>query len=424
MTAPNPHTGTRFNLAQMEAARGPAAESVQDRGWNVQAGDLDFPMMVLKESAVSHNIRLMSDYCRAHDVELSPHGKTTMMPWLIEQQLAAGAWGMTAATPAQCKVYRQFGVAKILLANELVDPQAIRWVAGELEDPDFEFLCYVDSADSVEILNSTLKGAGSGRPLGVLVELGYPGGRTGARSIEQAREVARLAARSPRLELRGASGFEGFLRDEKSPDVSDACRRYLQDVQHLTVALHSAGLVQSTPMIVSCGGSAYFDAVVQALGPSEFAFPVRTILRAGCYVSHDAEMYETTSPLAGRSTGSDQERLESALELWATVWSRPEPNLAIVGFGRRDAPYDYRLPVPTGVCSRTNRSIRPVHGQLAVTSLNDQHAFVQVAPEDPLAVGDQVLFGVSHPCGAFDSWPWMAVVNDAYDVVRGARTYF
>ncbi|MEU1697023.1 hypothetical protein ABZ590_38300, partial [Streptomyces hirsutus] len=31
------------------------------------------------------------------------------------------------------------------LANELVDPAALRWISGELDaDPGFRFVCYVD----------------------------------------------------------------------------------------------------------------------------------------------------------------------------------------------------------------------------------------------------------------------------------------
>ncbi len=35
-----------------------------------------------------------------------------------------------------------------------------------------------------------------------------------------------------------------------------------------------------------------------------------------------------------------------ALEVWAYVQSRPEPELAIAAFGKRDASYDAGLPVP------------------------------------------------------------------------------
>src|SRR3712207_2392599 len=76
--------------------------------WNVLAGDLLLPVLVLKESALDHNVALVARYCREHGVSLAPHGKTTMAPQLFKRQLDAGAWGMTAATIAQVGVYRRF----------------------------------------------------------------------------------------------------------------------------------------------------------------------------------------------------------------------------------------------------------------------------------------------------------------------------
>ena len=49
---------------------------------------------------------------------------------------------------------------------------------------------------------------------------------------------------------------------------------------------------------------------------------------------------------------------------------------------------------------------------MTVQRLNDQHAYVAVAPSDPLEPGDLVACGVSHPCLAFDKWPLVAVVDD------------
>jgi D-serine dehydratase len=39
-----------------------------------------------------------------------------------------------------------------------------------------------------------------------------------------------------------------------------------------------------------------------------------------------------------------------------------------------------------------------------VTRLNDQHAFLSVAPDSALAVGDIIAFGISHPCTCLDRW--------------------
>ena len=73
-------------------------------------------------------------------VVIAPHGKTTMSPQLFRRQMADGAWAITVATAHQLQVARSFGFQRIILANQLVGRQAIRYVLAELErDPGFDF---------------------------------------------------------------------------------------------------------------------------------------------------------------------------------------------------------------------------------------------------------------------------------------------
>ena len=61
-----------------------------------------------------------------------------------------------------------------------------------------------------------------------------------------------------------------------------------------------------------------------------------------------------------------------------------------------------------------------------VRTLWDQHAAVRVKPATPLAVGDLVGFGVSHPCTTFDRWPVVLRVDEGYTVTvigRNKRDY-
>ena len=88
-----------------------------------------------------------------------------------------------------------------------------------------------------------------------------------------------------------------------------------------------------------CPRSSYFGRVVARLGPDRFGFPVQTVLRSGRYLTQDHGICRRTSPFDGRGTPTGP-RLQPALELFASVLSRPEPTLVIEGFGRRDAPID------------------------------------------------------------------------------------
>ena len=331
-------------------------------------------------------------FCDEHGVGLAPHGKTTMAPQLFADQLAAGAWGITAATVGQAQVMAHFGVERILIANEVLDPRAIRWLA----DADPEVYCLVDSVAGVEAL--------AGHRLKVLVEVGVTDRRGGLRDADAALGVLEAAARAPLVEPVGVECFEGVVEGRRAVDA------LLERVAALAIAGRERGLLPD-PVLLSAGGSIFFDAAAGLRGISD-----HVVLRSGCYVTHDDGMYEAASPLARSHAASDP--LLPALELWTDVLSCPEPGRAILGVGRRDAPYDAGLPT---VLRAYRGGETVVLGPATVTELNDQHAFVSATG---LEVGDLVCLGISHPCGAFDRWRTVLEVDPEYTVTRAIRTFF
>ncbi|GAA1975060.1 amino acid deaminase [Nocardioides panacihumi] len=379
------------------------------------------PMLVLHVDALRNNVARMQDFCRSRGVDLAPHAKTSMAPYVIDMQLRSGVWGMTAASVTQARQLVGLGVRRILLANQVVEDRDVSWLSRHLAAgrSDDDFLCYVDSVAGLERLEGQLaREGGRHRQVGVLVELGYAGGRTGARSVEAAAQLARRVTTSPLVELRGVAGYEGLLPREGMV-VPPGLPAYLQGLRDLLLACTRDGLFRQRP-IVSAGGSSYFDFVVDHVGPRSFDFEVLTILRSGCYVAHDHGIYHETSPLDGRATGQD--RLIPALELIATVVSRPEPDLAILNFGRRHAPTDDRLPLVLGVFEPDgSRSPLP---EAYVRRVDDQHAYVVLPVGARVAPGDRVGLGISHPCGAFDRWREIPVVDRHYRPVDLASPLF
>ena len=183
--------------------------------------ELTMPLMVLREDNLAHNIAAMASYCAAAGVRLSPHGKTTMAPQLFARQLDAGAWAITAANITEVQIYREFGVPRVLLANELTDRAGAAWLAAEMAaDPGFECFVYADSLDGVRLLEAGDQARA--RPLPVLVELGQPGGRAGCRSPAEALAVASAVAAAPGLRLAGVSGYEGSIGHDREPATVEA----------------------------------------------------------------------------------------------------------------------------------------------------------------------------------------------------------
>lgn len=392
-------------------------------GANILRGDLALPALVLKQRALRHNVTTMAAFCAAHEMSLAPHGKTTMCPQIVALQLDAGAWAITAATVQQAAVFRAFGVRRVLIANQVVDAAALRWLAHvRATDPDFEIMCYVDSVDGASLLDSALAHEDAGSSIRVLLEVGLPGGRTGVRDLAAARALATSVDSLTHLELVGVAGFEGIVDNGPVDSTVAAVDDYLRECRDIAEELIAAGFFDdASEIIISAGGSAFFDRVLAVLG-NDWALdvPIRLVLRSGCYVTHDSGAYRTLSPFDGRAVKA-KPKFEPALELWAAVLSVPEDGRALVGFGRRDAPFDAGLPVVERAARDATQ--RAVKG-LRVTALNDQHAYVSTSPGIDLRVGDLIGFGISHPCTAFDKWARIPVVDDSYEVVDVYETYF
>ena len=380
------------------------------------AAGFSYPVLTLRESALAGNLAAMAAYCAGAGVELAPHGKTAMSPELAARQLASGAWGITVATIGQLRAYRAFGFPRLLLANELVDETGITWLAGELAaDPGFSAYCYVDSTDGVAILDRVLTARPAGRRLPVLVEIGL--GRTGCRTDDQAMAVAKAAAATSTLAVAGVAGYEGSIggdpREQAPGPVTSFCRR----LANLAAVMAGEG-----EFIVTAGGSVYFDVVVRELtaGGSGLPAGMTVVLRSGGYLFHDHGFYQRVTPAARGVAGAPV--LQPALELWAQVVSRPEPGLALLSAGRRDAGFDAGLPVPLRARRRDGGAAALAGAE--VTGLNDQHAYLRVDPGTALAPGDLVCLGISHPCTTLDKWRVIPVLDEEDRVIDVVHTFF
>jgi D-serine deaminase-like pyridoxal phosphate-dependent protein len=388
---------------------------------NLFTGGFTTPVLALSAEDVDHNVRQLQEYTARHGLAFAPHGKTSMAPALFARQLAHGAWGITVAVPHQVRVCRAFGVRRVFLANELVDDAALRWVAAELAaDPDFRLLCYVDSVRGVEIMDTALRAAGAVRPLEVVVELaGGEGARTGVRTEAQAAAVADAVAAAGTLRLAGVAGYEGEVPQADSARVTAWLRR----LAALAASFDAEGRFgpEVEEIVLSAGGSAWFDAVATAFAEvPALSRPVLKLLRSGAYVSHDDGRYREVTPF-NRVPGEGS--LRAAFTLWAQVVSRPAPDQAFLNAGKRDAAHDLHLPRPRTVRSARDGALRPARG-ITVTRLSDQHAWLHTAPDTELEVGDWVGLGMSHPCTIFDKWQLLPLVEADGTVTDFVRTFF
>ncbi|CAL9299117.1 amino acid deaminase [Streptomyces sp. SudanB52_2052] len=383
---------------------------------NLFTGGFATPVLALSAERLEHNLKLMETYAARHGLAFAPHGKTSMAPQLFQRQIEHGAWGITLAVPHQVRVARAFGTRRVFLANELVDAAALRWIAAELDaDPDFALVCYVDSVRGVELMDAALRGAT--RPVDVVVELAAgEGARTGVRTEAECAAVADAVAATRTLRLVGVAGYEGEVPKADPERVTAWLRRLVALAADFDKAGRFTGLDE---IVVSAGGSAWFDAVAEVFAEiPELSRPVLKLLRSGAYVSHDDGHYRKLTPF---NRVPEEGALEPAFRLWTQVVSRPSAEQAFVNAGKRDAAYDLDLPFAQVI--RRDGTERPATG-VSVTALSDQHAWLSTTPKADLRVGDWVGLGLSHPCTSFDKWQLIPVAEADGTVVDYVRTFF
>ncbi len=397
-------------------------------GWNLLREEVSLPVAVLSESRLQHNLQWMKSFISTYGLKLAPHGKTTMSPALFHRQLEEGAWGITLATAPQVQAAYEFGVRRVIMANQLVGKANMAIISRLLHKPEFEFYVIVDSATNVAQLGEFF--AAAGQRLNLLLELGVAGGRTGVRDTATRDAVLAAIARFPQsLALCGIEVYEGVLKEEP------AIREFLRLAVRELLTLEANGQLQGERVILTGAGSAWFDLVAEewtgldkAWSGDQMARPLDIVLRPGCYLTHDVGIYkaaETRIHASNPVAREMQTSLLPALQLWAYVLSIPEPGLAILGLGKRDAAFDAGLPIPA-FHFRPGRDSAPAaaSAEWKLTAMMDQHAFMQIAAGDDLAVGDMLVLDISHPCLTFDKWRQLLVVNDKYAVVDAVETFF
>jgi len=398
---------------------------LMDRGLNVLRGDFPMPVAVLKRSALDNNLRVMQAYIERAGVKLAPHAKTTLCPELFARQLNHGCWGLSVATMSQLKLCHDLGVERIILANQLVGAPEIAGLAHLwAQTPNRTYYVLVDSIAAAEQISAGFSRVPGAPPARVLIEMGVPNGRCGVRSLEEGLTLARAIRALPHIELHGVEGYEGLFVSDNAEQDTSAVSRYLAGVLQLYELLRAEDLfADPQQIIVSAGGSAYYDLVARGLTDKSSA--VVPILRSGCYLTHDSGFYRRLlQRIEDRSAAGPAPRLLPALEVWSRVISRPQPDQAIVILGKRDISYDIDLPMPRWWFRDGHHNVPLANDDFVVTRLNDQHAYLRVPAGSDLAVGDLLGFEISHPCTTFDKWSLLLEVEDDYTVHAGLKTFF
>lgn len=278
-----------------------------------------------------------------------PHVKTHKCVEIARRQLDGGAAGLTCQKLGEAEVMADAGFGDLLIPYNLL---------GETKLARLERLlrraAIVVTVDDGRLL-AGLAGAAerAGRELPVLVECDTGLGRVGVGSPEAAGELAAAIARLDGLH------FEGFMTYPALPGA----------LEFLAAAVVRAKGVRT----VSAGGT-------PSMWRAGELRPTVTEYRVGTYAFHDRN-----TVAAGAAALDDV-----AMTVRATVVSRPTATRAILDAGSKALSYDPGPDAGHGLILEAPRS--------AIVNLNEEHAYVDVAPGDSLDLGRQVRVVPNHTC--------------------------
>lgn len=346
--------------------------------------ELDTPALLIDLDVFEENIQKMSDYFTTVNAELRPHLKTHKSPIIAQQQIAAGAIGITCAKLGEAETIIDAGIRDVLIANQIVGKLKIERLTNIAVNSDI--MVAVDNIQNVQDISdaATAKGV----KIRILVEVNIGMDRCGVEPGKAAADLAQQVIQSPNLIFEGLMGYEGHTvakpdRTEREKTTRAAMQRLVETKDYL----NRNGVDVS---IMSGGGTGTFDITG--------SIPEMTEIQAGSYVFMDSTYYDVEG--VGKKFGC-------ALSVMATVVSRPTKNRIVVDTGLKVLAKEFGIPQPINVPG------------LEMTGLSEEHGKIHITDENTtLKPGDRIEIRPTHCCTTVNLHDrYFCIRNDVVEAV-------
>jgi D-serine deaminase-like pyridoxal phosphate-dependent protein len=258
------------------------------------------PALLLDLDLLEMNLARMAQAAQRSGKKIRPHAKAHKCVEIARRQIAHGACGISVATVAEAELMSKNNIPGILLTSPIADPAKSSRIAATGAMAVVDHIKQVDWYASAAV-----------QPIDLLIDLDVGDHRTGASSPEQALEIARAIAASPKLRLRGLQAYSV----SGSHGVDPPTRRHISESAFQTAALIRDLLLSNgfSTEILSGGSTGSWDI--------DLDLPDVTEIQAGSYVMMD---------LAYRRIGID---FQSAMKILATVVSANHDSFVTVDAG-------------------------------------------------------------------------------------------
>jgi len=230
---------------------------------------LPTPALLVDLDALEANLTRMAEHVKKCGKKLRPHAKAHKCVEIAKRQIAAGAAGISVATLAEAELMSKAGLPGLLLTSPVADPLKIARIVQT------GAMVVVDHVQQAEWYEEAA--AKAGKTIDVLIDLDVGDHRTGARSTEQAIEIARTVGRSGRLRLKGLQGYSG-----RASHAGDERKNVSEKAFAGAIETQSAIKRDGLPMEILSGGST-------GTWDIDLALPEVTELQAGSYIFMDLD---------------------------------------------------------------------------------------------------------------------------------------
>lgn len=343
---------------------------------------LETPAPLVDLDRMERNITRMAGYARQHGIALRPHIKTHKSQRVAAQQIAAGAVGLTCATPAEAVVMSAV-CNDLLLAYPPVGAKAERLLSVP---PSVRVTVSLDSARAIDDL--ALVARRSDREIGVYVEVDVGMHRVGVPTVDEAIALARHVRASAPLQFAGVAFYPGHIRSTVASQDGELAT-LTADIGRMLVAFDRAGL---PPAIVSGGSTPTMWRTHEMIGVTE--------MRPGTYVYND----RTTAEIGACSWD------DCAFSVLATVVSTAVPGQAVIDAGAKALGRE-----PMRGASGEGFGALLNQPDVVVARMSEEHGILDLSRTDwRPSVGDLVRVVPNHVC-------IVVHLNDLMYGVRGDR---
>jgi D-serine deaminase-like pyridoxal phosphate-dependent protein len=327
---------------------------------------LDTPAALVDVSRMHANLERVTSYCREHHLAWRPHVKTHKTPELAAAQMAAGACGLSVATPREAEVMA--GITNdLLFAYPPVGGARLDRLLPVAER--VELAVALDSLEALRALGS--QAAGRGREVGVLVEIDVGLHRVGVQTPEEAVALAREAERLDGVVYKGVMLYPGHVRGFVA-EQGEAQAGVSRDLERVLEALAGADL---TPGVVSGGSTPTLFRSHEVTGLTE--------LRAGTCIFNDRSV-----AAIGACRWED-----CAYTVLATVVSTAHPGQAVIDAGSKALAREEIRGPGAGYGVLLDRP------EVTVGSMSEEHGILDLGETDwRPRVGDRVRVIPNHVC--------------------------